>query len=60
MIEELWELALIMGAFGWSNNVEIEPPQTPEMYTYDNLGEYGKDWILLEEQILRSKFNAEL
>lgn len=25
------------------------PPITPEKYTYENLGEYGKDWCLLND-----------
>lgn len=25
-----------------------EPPFTPERFTYDGLGEYGKDWIELD------------
>lgn len=33
-----------------------EPPFTPERYTYDGLGEYGKDWIELDyTPILRIK-----
>ena len=30
-------------------SANTEPRKTPESYTYDGLGEYGKDWCLLDD-----------
>lgn len=40
----------ILGSWCMPHSTDLfsEPPFTPERYTYDGLGEYGKDWIHLD------------